>query len=169
MAIEVLTKVYKPSMTVGQVYAKVYGSVGEPKPIGNVLELSLEQDEDVIEQDDMTVLGGGSHAEVRRVKKVKIKMKLADLNVINLARSVLGSVSGVEAGDATDEPFAISSLGVLLPLMHIAPTDVVVKKGTDALTATPVPEAGNYVVRPEGIFILDSAAGIAKSDKLWIS
>ena len=42
MAIEVTKQIYKPSMTVGQVYARVYGSQALPMPIGNVLELGLE-------------------------------------------------------------------------------------------------------------------------------
>ena len=47
MAIEVTKQIYKPSMTVGQVYARVYGSQALPMPIGNVLELGLEHSEDV--------------------------------------------------------------------------------------------------------------------------
>ncbi len=168
MAIEVLTKVYKPSMNVGPVYAKAYGSAAALTPIGNVLELSLETDEDVQEQEDMTILGGGTHAEARRVKKVKFKAKLADVNVINLARSILGTVSGIEAGEVTAEAFTVASLGTLLPLVHIGATDVVVKKGTDAASAVVVPADGNYVARPEGIFLLDSAVGVTAQDKLWV-
>lgn len=57
MAIEVTKQIYKPSMTVGQVYARVYGSQALPMPIGNVLELGLEHSEDVQTQEDMTALG----------------------------------------------------------------------------------------------------------------
>ena len=39
----VITETYKPSMTVGQVYARPYGSAAAPMPIGNVLELALER------------------------------------------------------------------------------------------------------------------------------
>lgn len=169
MAVEVLKKIYKPSMTVGQVYANAYGSTASPAPIGNVLELGLEHTEDVQRQDDMTQLGGGTHAEVRRVKEVKVKMKLADLNVVNLARATLGTVAGIDSGTVADEPFTVSALGVLLPLAHIDPTAVVLKKGTDAASATPVDMAGNYLVKPEGIVLLDGAQGIAVADKLWVS
>lgn len=169
MAVEVLKKIYKPSMTVGQVYARAYGSTAHPAPIGNVLELGLEHTEDVQRQDDMTVLGGGTHAEVRRVKEVKVKMKLADLNVINLARATLATVDGIEAGDVADEPFTVSALGTLLPLAHIGATSVVVKKGATAGAATPVPMAGNYEPRAEGVYLLPGAVGIAPADKLWVS
>ncbi|EPD44422.1 hypothetical protein HMPREF9701_00002 [Delftia acidovorans CCUG 274B] len=167
MAVEVTKQIYKPSMTVGQVYARVYGSAGLPLPIGNVLELALEHSEDVQTQEDMTRLGGGTHAEVRRVKEVKLKAKLADLNVVNMARSVFGTVEAIGAGTVQAAPY-IATRGGLLPIAHISPTAVEVKKGTDAASATPVPMAGNYEVRPEGIFLLADAPGIADSDKLWV-
>ena len=133
MAVEVLKKIYKPSMTVGQVYARPYGATTAPMPIGNVLELGLEHTEDVQRQDDMTVLGGGTHSEVRRVTEVKVKMKLADLNVVNLARATLGTVAGIEAGTVASEAHT-AVLGGLLPLAHIAPTAVVVTKPSGSAT-----------------------------------
>ncbi|CAM3349184.1 hypothetical protein [Paracidovorax anthurii] len=169
MAVEVIQQIYKPSMTVGQVYAKSYGSAAAPAPIGNVLELGLEHTEDVQRQEDMTVLGGGTHGEVRRVTDVKVKMKIADLNVVNLARATLATVAGIEAGTVTDEAFTVSGLGTLLPLMHIDPTAVTIKKGTVANSATAVTMAGNYLVKPEGIVLLDGAPDIALADKLWVS
>lgn len=163
-----ITQTYKPSMNVGQVYARPYGSTSAPLPIGNVLELSLEHNEDVQTQEDMTKLGGGTHAEVRRVKDVKLKMKLADLNVTNLARGELGTVEGVEAGTIADEPHIVT-LGGLLRLAHIQPTAVVVKKGATSEAATPVTMVGNYEVRPEGVFLLPEAIGLVAADKLWVS
>lgn len=168
MALEILTQIYRPSMNVGQVYAKPYGAASLPVPIGNVLELSLEHTEDVQKQDDMTALGGGVHAETRRVTEVKIKLKLADLNVVNLARAVLGTVTGVASGTVTDEPHE-ATLGGLVRLAHIQPTTVVVKKGATAGAATEVTAAGNYEVRPEGIYLLIAAPGLVNGDKLWVS
>lgn len=164
----VITQIYKPSMTVGQIYARPYGAATAPMPIGNVLELGLEHTEDVITQDDMTKLGGGTHAEVRRVKEVKVKLKLADLNVVNLARATLGTVQAVEAGTVADEPHT-ATLGGLLRLAHLQPTSVVVKKGADAAGATAVPMAGNYEARAEGVYLLPEATGITGTDKLWVS
>ena len=63
---EITQKIYRPSLTVGQVYARPYGSAMLPVPIGNVLELGIEQSEDVQSQPDMTVLGGGT---ITRVEK----------------------------------------------------------------------------------------------------
>lgn len=169
MPIEVLTKVYKPMMTVGQVYARPYGSTVLPTPVGNVMELALNHTEDVQRQTDMTQLGGGTHAEVRRVTEVQVAMRLADVNIVNLARAVVGSVSGIEAGTVTDEPFEVSALGTLLPLAHIGATSVVVKKGADALSAAPVAGLGNWEARGEGVLVLPDAANIVPTDKLWVS
>lgn len=161
-ATAIIKKVYTPSLTVGQVYAKVYGSAGNPLPIGNVLELIIEHKEEVQTQPDMTQLGGGKHAEVRRVTDITGSMKLADLNVVNLARAVLGTVSGVDSGTVTDEPHT-ATLGGLIRLAHINPTTVVLKKSAAVITA-----AGNYEVRPEGIFILADAADLSDADAVTV-
>ena len=52
-ASEITRKVYRPSATVGLLYAKVYGSAAPLTPVGNVLELVNEFKEDVEKQDDM--------------------------------------------------------------------------------------------------------------------
>ena len=169
MAVEVIKQIYKPSLTVGQVYAKAWGSSAAPKPVGNVLELGLQYTEDVQKQDDMTRLGGGVHAEVRRVTDVKVSMKMADLNVVNLARATLSSISAIEAGTIEDMPFTVSELGVLIPFEHIGATNVVIKKGADAASAQPVTMVGNFEPRAAGAVLLDGAPGITQNDKLWIS
>lgn len=160
---EVSKQIYKPSLTVGQVYAKVYGSAGLPLPIGNVLELSLEHEEDVKKQEDMTALGGGTHAEVRRIKDAKVTMKLADLNLVNLSRAIFGLSSAKAAGTVVDEAHVVT-LGGLVRLAHIQPTEVVMTKGV-----TPVTAAGNYEVRPEGIYILPEAAGLLDADEITVN
>ena len=167
-ASELIRKTYRPSMQVGQVYARPYGSSAALAEIGNVLELTLEHGEDVKRQDDMTKLGGGVHAEVRRVNEVNVSMKLADLNIINLARATLATVAGVEAGAVADEGHD-AALGGLLRLAKVGPTAVIVKKGATAGAATVVSTAGNYEVRPEGIYVLPAATGIVAGDKLWVS
>lgn len=164
---EITQKIYRPSLTVGQVYARPYGSTMLPVPIGNVLELKLEHTEDVQTQEDMTALGGGTHSEVRRIKSVNLSAKLADLNMTNLARAVLGTVEDVAGGDIVDEPH-ICTLGGLIRLANIGPSAVTLKKGATSVGATVIP-AVNYEVRPEGIFIKADAAGVANEEQLWTS
>ena len=165
---DVIKQIYKPSMTVGQVYAKVYGSAALRLPIGNVLELAVEHAEDVQKQDDMTALGGGTHAEVRRITEAKITAKLADLNVVNMSRAIFGTASATTAGTVTDEAHT-ATLGGLIRLAHIQPTAVTIKEGATSAAATAVTMAGNYEVRPEGVYILPGAADLADADKLWVS
>lgn len=168
-ATELIKKVYKPAKTVGQVYARVYGGTASLLPLGNVLELSLEHKENVETQEDMSVLGGGLHAEARRVESVSVKMKLADLNVLNLTRACQATVEGVEAGTVTDEPHTLTDVGGLVPLLHINSSAIVVKKGADSATATVVPMTNNWEPRAAGVFVLSDAPGFAAADKLWIS
>ena len=92
-ATEIIKRTYAPSALVGKIYAAPYGGAAPLTPIGNVLEAATEQSENVEKQDDMTILGGGTHAEIRRVTGVKFSAKIADLNVVNLARAVLGTAS----------------------------------------------------------------------------
>ena len=158
----VITETYKPSMTVGQVYARPYGSAAAPMPIGNVLELALEHKEQVIKQPDMSRLGGGTHAEVRRIEEVTLKMKLADINVVNLARATMGTLQAVAMGTVADEAH-VATLGGLVRLAHIQPTAVVLKKGVTVVAA-----AGNYEVRPEGIYILPTAIGLVDADAITV-
>lgn len=162
-AIEIVTRTYAPSALVGKIYAMPYGSDAALVPIGNVLEASTEQAESVDRQDDMTALGGGTHAELRRVTGVKFKAKLADLNIPNLARALLGTISPEDAGTVTNKAYT-ARLGGLIPLPHINVTNLVMKKGAATVSA-----AGNYMLLPEGIFINAVAAGLAESDAITVS
>ena len=159
----IIKQIYKPSMTVGQVFARIYGSTKARLPIGNVLELQLEHSEDVITQPDMTALGGGTYNEVRRIKDAKVTMKLADFNVTNLMRGVLGLATEVEAGSAVNEAHSVT-LGGLVELVHIRPSDVVVKKGEVIVAAE-----GNYSISPAGLRILAEAVGLDDDDAITVS
>jgi len=166
-AIDIIKRTYRPVARVGQFYAAVYGST-VLLPMGNVLEASTEQTESVEKQEDMTAIGGGTHAELRRITGVMFKAKLADLNVVNLARALRATVVPQDAGTVTDAPYT-ASLGSLIPLPHSGVTALVVKKGANLVGATTVTAAGNYELRPEGIWLLPAAPGIVAADLLWVS
>lgn len=138
---QIIKRTFSPTALVGQVYARERGSAQTPMPIGNVLELELSHKEDVQKQPDMTALGGGTHAEMRRVTEVEVKMKMADLNVTNFARASLGTVTGVEAGAVAGEAHTVQR-GGLLRTEHIAPKNVVVTKPSGTATATDEEHAG---------------------------
>ena len=162
-ATEIVKRVYRPSALVGQVYAAVYGSNAPLIPIGNVLDMQVEYKEDVQKQEDMTKLGGGTHAEIRRVTDVGFKATLADLNVTNLARAILGTVDPQNAGQVADKEYTVKK-GALIALPHVSVSSLVVKK-----SGQPVAAAGNYELRPEGLWIFDTATGLADSDAISIS
>lgn len=167
-ATKIVKETYRPVALVGQVYVRPYNSAGGLKPIGNVLELTTEYKEDVEKQDDMTLPGGGTHAERRRISDATVKAKLADITMVNLARAVSGVLDPRDAGTAEDIPYK-AYLGALLPLPQIGISAVEIKTGDALETATLVDAAGNYEVRPEGIWFLEDAADLEDGDDIWVS
>lgn len=162
---------FKPSKLVGQMYARVHGSSVAPKPIGNVLEVSIEHKEEVETQPDMTQLGGGVHAEVRRVTEATLKMKLADLNLTNFMRAVQGIGKVIDGDTAAPKKYKAFHGGLIM-LDHLSPTGVVVKVGADEATATAVDAPGNFQVRHEGIYVLPDAKDIPEAvggTDVWVS
>lgn len=156
-----IKQIYKPSMTVGQLYARPYGSAAARVPVGNVLALELTHDEEVKKQQDMTRLGGGTYAQVRRIGGVALKMELADWNPVNFTRSVFGTAAVVVGAAVVDEP-VVAYKGGLIRLAKPQPTLVTVKKA--AVTIDPA----NYEVRAEGIFVPE-ASTILDADALTVS
>lgn len=132
---QIIRRTFAPAALVGQVYAREHGDTGAPMPIGNVLALELSHKEDVQKQPDMTALGGGTHAEMRRVTEVELSMTLADINVTNLARATLGTTRGVEGGTVPAEAHTVT-LGGLLRTAHLGPKNVVLAKTGGSSTGT---------------------------------
>lgn len=161
-AMDIVKRIYAPTALVGQIYAAPYGATSLP-PIGNVLEASVEYKEAVESQDDMTVLGGGKHGERRRVTDITFKAKLADLNVTNLARAVLGTALPQDAGAVTDKPYTVQR-GALIPLPHVGIANLAVQKA-----GAPVPALGNFDLLPEGIRIRADAAALTDGDAITVS
>jgi len=158
-----IKQIYKPQWTVGQVYARPWGVAAAPRtPVGNVLLLELSHEEEVKKQADMTRLGGGTYAQVRRISGVAVKMDLADWNPVNFARSTFGTSAVLAAGAVVDEPHK-AHLGGLIRLAGLQPSLVTIKIGVAAV------DASAYEVRPEGIFIPEGSVGIAEDDDLLIS
>lgn len=146
------TKVYKPYLTSGQVYLRDADDPAAPMlPVGNCSALTLSAEEEVIEQQDFTTPGGGTYAEVRRIKGVKVNMTLHDFNRENIARATKGTVTGVAAGTITAEPHTAHK-GALIRLAHPSPSSVAVKNGATTYVA-----GTDYEVRGEGVFVTESS------------
>ena len=159
-----LTKhIYRPTLNAGVVYARLAGTATAMQSIGGVEALELAVEEDVKKQADYSRPGGGTRAQVNRISSVGLKATLQDLNPVNLARVVFGTNTSVTTGAIVDEA-QVAYLGGLIPLAHLNPTSVTLKVGASVISA-----AGNYEVRPEGIFVLDDAADIEDADDVTVS
>ncbi len=150
-----IIRTFRPTLNSGIVYARLAGAAAALADIGGVAELQLAINEDIKKQIDYSKAGGGTRAQVNRVSSVELTAKCQDINPINLSRAVFGSVSSVAASTVLGEAHSAFK-GGLLALAKPAPTSVVVKIG-----ATVVAAAGNYEVRPEGIYVLPTSTDIA--------
>lgn len=155
-------RIFRPMLNSGQVYARLAGTNTAMAEIGGVAELKLSINEDIKKQGDFAHTGGGTRAQVNRIKDVGLEAKLQDLNLVNLARAVFGTSSQVLSGTVVAEA-VVAHKGGLIRLANPTPTAVVVKKAAVVIAAT-----GNYEVRPEGIFVLENALGIIDADALTV-
>ena len=149
------TEIYRPSAVVGKWYARVRGANMPFAEVGNwtQAELDIKTKEDKLP--DMTVLGGGTHSKIERVEGITLKVKTADLNLNTLARHLRGVIEVKAAGTVTDQAITLYP-GGLIPLPHIGVTVLTLKGATDTVIAA----AGNYEVRPEGIYVLPGSTAI---------
>lgn len=157
------TLVFRPTMTAGTIYGREVGSVEPMQSLGGCEELTLNFDETKITQANFQTSGGGNRATVYRVNEATMAAKLQDLNPINLARGLRALRSEVLAGTVTNEA-ATARAGGLVLLAHLNPSTVVVNAapGGAAIAA-----AGNFEVRPEGLFFLDDSPAIAAAKAAW--
>jgi hypothetical protein len=156
------TKIFRPMLNSGQVYARLAGSASALAEVGGVAELKLVINEDIKKQGDYAHTGGGTRAQVNRIKDVMLEAKFQDLNLVNLARAVFGSSAEVLSGTVVAEA-VVGYKGGLIKLANPTPTSVVVKKA-----AATIAMAGNYEVRPEGIFVYSNAVDILDADALTV-
>lgn len=146
----------------GVVYARVAGSATPMQSIGGIEELKIDIKDKKLKQPEMSKGGGGNRAIVSRVEEITFNAKLQDINAINLSRAVFGSTSLVAANTVVNE--AVTAYrGGLIRLAHIQPTALVLKKGAAIIDA-----AGNFEVRPEGIFVFDDAIDIMDETPLMV-
>ncbi|MBH2010290.1 MAG: hypothetical protein I8H71_11365 [Xanthomonadaceae bacterium] len=159
---QLTSRIFRPVLNSGQVYARAVGSAAPLQSIGGIEELKLDIKEDTKKQVDYSRAGGGTRAQVKRIDSVTMSAKLQDVNAVNLARAVFGITTAIAAATVVDEA-VVGYKGGLIRLAHIKPSAVVLKKAT--VTVTP---AGNYEVRPEGLFVFDEASGIGDGDALTV-
>ena len=151
------TQIFRPTMNSGKVYARLVGSAAPMQEIGGVEQLELAIKESIKKQTDFSRAGGGTRSQVSRVDEVTMKAVLQDINPVNLARAVFGNTSAVPVGTIADEAH-VAYKGGLIALAHLNPTAVTLTTGGGSPTT--IAAAGNYEVRPEGIYVFDTATAI---------
>lgn len=159
------TRVFRPTMMAGIVYAREVGSTQPLQPIGGVEEFTLAIDEAKINQTNTSTSGGGNRATVYRINELTMTAKLQDLNPVNLARGLRSAHAEVVAGTVVDEQAGNAKAGGLTRLAHLQPSTVVVR-GAGGST---VISAANYEVRPEGLFFYDDAPAIVADKATWVT
>lgn len=150
------TRVFRPTMMAGIVYAREVGSTQPLQPIGGIEEFTITIDEAKVTQANTSSSGGGNRAVVYRINEMTIAATLQDLNPVNLARSLRSNATAVLAGTVVDEQ-GVARAGGLTRLAHLQPATVVVR---NAGSTTVIPAAGNFEVRPEGLFWFDASPAI---------
>lgn len=156
------TRIFRPTLNAGQVYARLAGSAAKLQSVGGVAELVLNIEEDIKRQKDYSRGGGGNRAQVNRIEAIGMTAKLQDLNPVNLARVVFGDTATVVASTVTGEAVTAYK-GGLIPLAHLNPSSVVLKNGAATIAAT-----ANYEVRPEGLFVFDTSPAITDAMPLTV-
>lgn len=157
------TRVFRPTMLSGLIYAREVGSAQPLQPIGGCEELTLAIDETKITQGNFESSGGGNRATVFRINEMTLAAKLQDLNPVNLARTLRGLHTEVVGSTAAGEA-GVAIPGGITRLSHIKPTTVVVKNGEDTVAM-----AANYEVRPEGIFWYDDSPVLVAARAAWVT
>lgn len=137
-------------MGVGRIFIRRRGLAEAMLHVGNVPKLNFGVTEDVKEQRDYTVVGGGTVAEVRRISAVECGMTLADLDKGNLTRAFFGTGSSVASATITNESH-LAHKGGFIPLNF--PPD---ETGTITVAsgATTYVAGSDYEVSSGGITIL---------------
>lgn len=134
----------------GKVYVREVGSSSGLEHIGNVSALRGVINENVIELEDYTDVGGGTYNEVRRIQSVEVTATLHDLNADNLARVIFGTAGAISTSQVLDESHASAYPGSFVPTANPAASIATVKVGMDTLTL-----GEDYTVVPGGILITE--------------
>ncbi|PIQ39050.1 MAG: hypothetical protein COW58_13870 [Thalassolituus sp. CG17_big_fil_post_rev_8_21_14_2_50_53_8] len=151
-------KVFSPMANVGPVYLQDLSVVDGPRyHIGNTGDLKVTHNENVEKIPDYDNIGGGTHAELRRIESVGVAFVLYDINADNIALATRGTRTTVASGTVTDEAKK-AHIGGLVRLDHPGASSVVVTSADGQTTYT------GYDVKGAGVLITadgDLATAIA--------
>jgi hypothetical protein len=148
---------------VGKVHARLFGTAGAFRHVGNVSKLLLKQELTEVREQDYTRLGGGARKIIKRLKAVQAETTWLSFDAANMALAVAGTTTNVASGAVVvGTPEVVKSYkGTLVRLANppLAITSVKDSAGTTTYVA-----GTDYELSVAGINILPGTAIVDGAD-----
>lgn len=148
---------------VGKVLARVFGSTGRWRHVGNVSKLDLSHKLDTKRQRDHTRAGGGTLVKVSRIDQVELGMTWLSFSPENYALALAGTLAAVPLGTTAAEVVK-GYKGSTLPLAH--PPSVITTVKDSATSLITYVAGTDYEMSPSGLYIPDSSSIVDAADLL---
>lgn len=132
---------------VGNVKARLYGTVLGYRDVGNVGKCELKHQLQVQKQPDFQRPGGGTYAQVERISQIGLAMDWLSFSPKNLALAASGSLSAAVGATVSAETIK-GYKGMTVPLLH------------PPATITTVTNVGATITYAAGAHYEKSAAGL---------
>lgn len=145
MALE--TELGKSYLGIARVHARLFGSTGKFRFVGNVSALTPSHKLDVQKQRDYTRLGGGTAVRVARIESVELSMTWLTFSPENMALAVAGDAATVSAATITDEVIK-GYKGATVQLEHPPASITTVKNSAGTTTYD---EGDDYEMTASGV------------------
>lgn len=155
-----IVDVQKSYLGVGKVLARVYGTTGRMRHVGNVSQLDITHKLDTKKQKDYTRPGGGTLMRVDRLDSIDMAMKWLSFNPANWALAMAGATTDVTTGAVASEAVK----GYLDTTVRLAfpPSAITTVKTADLVTTY---TAGtDYEMSPAGLYIPPASSIVDGAD-----
>jgi len=150
----------KAYIGVAKVHARLFGSTGAFRPIGNVDGLNLQHELDIKQQRDFQRLGGGTLFKLERIQSVNSQQNWLDFNAENFALAVTGDATEVVGATITDEVIK-GYVDATMPLAHPPSAITTVMNAAETVTY----EAGDdYEMSASGLYFPPGSSVVDGAD-----
>jgi len=155
-----MAEIIKSYIGVGKVLARVFGTTGKFRHVGNVSGLPLKHTVDVQRQPDFTRSGGGTAVRVERIQQIECAMTWLTFSPENWAIAMAGVASTVALDTIADEVIK-GYKGATVPLAH--PPSVITTV-TDSAGITTYTEGTDYEMSGAGLYFPDASTIVEAAD-----
>lgn len=155
-----MAEIVKSYIGVGKVHARVFGTTGKFRHVGNVSVLNLKHTLDSQKQRDYTRSGGGTAVRVDRVEAIEAEMTWLTFTKENWALATAGIAVDVALASILDEVIN-GYKGATVPLAHppSAITAVTNSAGTTTYAA-----GTDYEMTAGGLYFPDASTIVEAAD-----